>query len=345
MDPGDPGRRRRARFRARPGHRGHGPSPRTRPSRTSSPRAPPPRPPPPTTPSRRTSGASRPRPTTGSASRPAAPTPRRRAPAPRRRRTRPSRASASAWSPAPTGRPATSRRTAISRPAATWTPWLHLGDYIYEYGTGDYGTRDTVVRQHAPTTRSSPSPTTGSGTGSTRPTPTSRPCTRSPPSSRSGTTTSSPTTPGRAVPRTTPRARRDLDGPSGRRQAGLLRVDAGAPRDRGHHLPPSALRQAGRPLPARPAVLPLPAGRRGQRLGRRPGPYDHGPRPTGLAQGRPEVLRHDLAAGRQLRDDLAVRDRLALGGPAEAAGRTPRPAEGGPRPQHRPVGRLHGRPP
>lgn len=28
--------------------------------------------------------------------------------------------------------------------------WLHLGDYIYEYGTGDYGTRDTVVRQHAP---------------------------------------------------------------------------------------------------------------------------------------------------------------------------------------------------
>lgn len=29
--------------------------------------------------------------------------------------------------------------------------WLHLGDYIYEYGTGGYGTRDTVVRQHAPT--------------------------------------------------------------------------------------------------------------------------------------------------------------------------------------------------
>ncbi|MFE3037464.1 alkaline phosphatase D family protein [Streptomyces canus] len=29
--------------------------------------------------------------------------------------------------------------------------WLHLGDYIYEYGTGDYGTRGTVVRQHAPT--------------------------------------------------------------------------------------------------------------------------------------------------------------------------------------------------
>ncbi|MFI6929084.1 alkaline phosphatase D family protein [Streptomyces sp. NPDC050287] len=29
--------------------------------------------------------------------------------------------------------------------------WLHLGDYIYEYGTGAYGTRDTVVRPHAPT--------------------------------------------------------------------------------------------------------------------------------------------------------------------------------------------------
>ncbi|MFF0697513.1 alkaline phosphatase D family protein [Streptomyces tendae] len=28
--------------------------------------------------------------------------------------------------------------------------WLHLGDYIYEYGTGEYGTRDTVVRPHSP---------------------------------------------------------------------------------------------------------------------------------------------------------------------------------------------------
>ncbi|MET9733592.1 alkaline phosphatase D family protein [Streptomyces sp. NPDC006458] len=28
--------------------------------------------------------------------------------------------------------------------------WLHLGDYIYEYGNGQYGTRDTVVRPHAP---------------------------------------------------------------------------------------------------------------------------------------------------------------------------------------------------
>ncbi|MFJ6543728.1 alkaline phosphatase D family protein [Streptomyces sp. NPDC091385] len=29
--------------------------------------------------------------------------------------------------------------------------WLHLGDYIYEYGSGEYGTRDKVVRPHAPT--------------------------------------------------------------------------------------------------------------------------------------------------------------------------------------------------
>ncbi|TXS45316.1 alkaline phosphatase [Streptomyces sp. uw30] len=29
--------------------------------------------------------------------------------------------------------------------------WLHLGDYIYEYGSGEYGTRGTVVRQTAPT--------------------------------------------------------------------------------------------------------------------------------------------------------------------------------------------------
>ncbi|WP_330236620.1 alkaline phosphatase D family protein [Streptomyces sp. NBC_00566] len=28
--------------------------------------------------------------------------------------------------------------------------WLHLGDYIYEYGNGEYGTRGTVVRPHSP---------------------------------------------------------------------------------------------------------------------------------------------------------------------------------------------------
>ncbi|MFE9610488.1 alkaline phosphatase D family protein [Streptomyces sp. NPDC006012] len=29
--------------------------------------------------------------------------------------------------------------------------WLHLGDYIYEYGSGAYGTRDSIVRPHTPT--------------------------------------------------------------------------------------------------------------------------------------------------------------------------------------------------
>ncbi|MEU6572982.1 alkaline phosphatase D family protein [Streptomyces sp. NPDC046805] len=29
--------------------------------------------------------------------------------------------------------------------------WLHLGDYIYEYRSGEYGTRGTVVRPHTPT--------------------------------------------------------------------------------------------------------------------------------------------------------------------------------------------------
>ncbi|MDT0435324.1 MULTISPECIES: alkaline phosphatase D family protein [Streptomyces] len=28
--------------------------------------------------------------------------------------------------------------------------WLHLGDYLYEYATGEYGTRGTVVRAHEP---------------------------------------------------------------------------------------------------------------------------------------------------------------------------------------------------
>ncbi|GGQ16982.1 alkaline phosphatase D family protein [Streptomyces pseudogriseolus] len=28
--------------------------------------------------------------------------------------------------------------------------WLHLGDYVYEYGTGEYGARDQVVRPHSP---------------------------------------------------------------------------------------------------------------------------------------------------------------------------------------------------
>ena len=86
---------------------------------------------------------------------------------------------------------------------------LHLGDYIYEYGTGEYAGAGTSSARTQPDARDPhASPTTASGTPSTRPTPTCRPCTPRTRSSRSGTTTSSPTTPGPAAPRTTPRARR-----------------------------------------------------------------------------------------------------------------------------------------
>ncbi|GAA3067650.1 hypothetical protein GCM10020000_60020 [Streptomyces olivoverticillatus] len=80
---------------------------------------------------------------------------------------------------------------------------FHLGDYIYEYKSGEYPALKYGVRKHSPSTRSSRWPTTGPGTARTRRTPTSRPCTTRTPSSPSGTTTSSPTTPGRAAPRTT----------------------------------------------------------------------------------------------------------------------------------------------
>ena len=80
---------------------------------------------------------------------------------------------------------------------------LHLGDYIYEYGPGEYGYGQGDVRHppaRPPPTRSSTSPTTGSGTRSTSRTPTCSACTRSTRSSPPGTTTSPPTTPGRAAP-------------------------------------------------------------------------------------------------------------------------------------------------
>ncbi|CAK7285394.1 putative Secreted alkaline phosphatase [Streptomyces misionensis JCM 4497] len=136
-----------------------------------------------------------------------------------------------------------------------------------------------------------------------------------------------------------------LDRPQGGRQAGVLRVDAGAPGDRGHHLPAAPLRQARRPVPAGPALVPLPAGVRHQRFGRRRRPHHHRPGPAGLAEGGPEVLRHHMAAGRQLGDDRSVRRRLAHRRPAGAARPAARPAAGRHRRQHRPVGRLHPRPP
>ncbi|MGX1157517.1 hypothetical protein RKD39_005095 [Streptomyces albogriseolus] len=74
-----------------------------------------------------------------------------------------------------------------------------------------------------------------------------------------------------------------LGRPAGRREAGVLRVDAGPPGGRGHHLPPAALRQAGRPVAAGPALLPLAAGlARRRRRGRpRAAPSPAAPSSTG----------------------------------------------------------------
>ena len=113
--------------------------------------------------------------------------------------------SASAWCPAPTCRPAGSRRTAGSPGATTCTRVVHLGDYLYEYGPGQYGLGqdNTDIRRTSRPTRWSRWPTTGSGTRSTSATPTCRPRTRSSPGSSPGTTTRSPTTSGAAARRTT----------------------------------------------------------------------------------------------------------------------------------------------
>ena len=223
---------------------------------------------------------------------------------------------------------------------------LHLGDYIYEYADRRVTPRrSTSSAQHEPSTRSSPSPTTAPGTATTRRTPTCRPCTPRTRSSRSGTTTSSPTTPGRAAPRTTRRARRATGrtASAAAKQAYFEWMPVRAS-DRGHHLPAAALRQPRRPAPARPALLPLRAGRRRQRHGRRPGAHDHRPRPAGLAEGGPGRFGRHLEAGRHLGDDLAGRLRLGARPSPGAAGRVAGPAEGGPGGQRRPVGRLHRRP-
>ena len=59
---------------------------------------------------------------------------------------------------------------------------LHLGDYLYEYAPGEYGygSSNQDIRRHDPAREMvSPRATTGAGTRSTRPTPTSSACTRS----------------------------------------------------------------------------------------------------------------------------------------------------------------------
>ena len=75
---------------------------------------------------------------------------------------------------------------------------IHLGDYLYEYQPGKYS-YGPATRTCAATSRrgrSSAWPTTGSGTGSTRPTLTCRRCTLRCRSSSRGTTTRSPTAAG-----------------------------------------------------------------------------------------------------------------------------------------------------
>ena len=116
-------------------------------------RAPPPRRPPPTTPSRRTSGACARPPPTASASPPAT----ARSPVARTR-----------TAPAADAATAGVRFGVVS--CANWESGyfsayrhlaargdldaiLHLGDYIYEYATGEYPDAEYVVRQHAPAAR------------------------------------------------------------------------------------------------------------------------------------------------------------------------------------------------
>ena len=131
---------------------------------------------------------------------------------------------------------------ASGRPRATWTPSCTSATTSTSTAPASTPLQGTSSAPSSPSTRSSPSPTTAPGTPTTSSIPTCRRCTRRTRSSPSGTTTRSPTTPGPAAPRTTPPARRASGPTATGRQAGLLRVDAGAPLHRGHHLPAAALR-------------------------------------------------------------------------------------------------------
>ena len=261
--------------------------------------------------------------------RPAAPTPRPPAPAPPRPPTPPSPGvrfgvvSCANWE---AGYFSAYRHLAAR---GDLDAWLHLGDYIYEYGTGEYAdARAPSYARTRPPTRSSRSPTTAPGTAvQDRPRP-SGPARRGPGHRDLGR-------PRVRQRRLVGRRREPHRGRGGRpgrpaqaaaKQAYFewMPVRAG---DRGHHLPPAALRQARRPLAARPALLPLAAGRRSATA-----TVDD---PDRTLTGRAQLdwlkaglagLRHHLAAGRQLGDDLAVRHRLALRRPAGAARRAAGPA-------------------
>ncbi len=222
--------------------------------------------------------------------------------------------------------------------------WLHLGDYIYEYKSGEYGTRGTVVRPHSPANeiitladyrvrhaRYKTDPDlqalhhkapviaiwddhefadnawSGGAVNHTE--------------GAEGTWTARKAAANQAYFEWMP-VRPAVEGTTYRR----LRFGRLAD------------------LSLLPAVLPLAAGVHGERFGRRPEPHHHGTRAARLAEGGSEVLGHHLAAGRQLGDDLALRRRLAHRRPAQAAGEAAGLPQGASR-STPPVGRLHGRPP
>lgn len=84
---------------------------------------------------------------------------------------------------------------------------LHVGDYIYEYPLGPTGRVRRSDGTTIPPARSSPCPTTGGATPSTRPIPTCRRSTPAAPGWSPSTTTTSRTTRGGRAPRTTSRRR------------------------------------------------------------------------------------------------------------------------------------------
>ena len=317
VDPCDPERRGRLPGLGQgAGHaRWAGPSPPTRRSPTWSPmggrspdrrRA--------TTPSRRTCAASRPRHRVLlPLHRLAAPTPPRGAPGPRRRRDaavdrlRFGVVSCANWEAgcfSPYRQLAAPRRP--GRGAAPGRLHLRVRRRRVRHGQR-HGRSGRTSRP----TRSSPSPTTGSGTRSTRPDPDLQALHAKSRSSPPGTTTSSPTTPRRAAPRTTsptPRAtgRPGRPRPSRRTTSGCR---CGPPIRRGTSSTggcgsagwPSSACSTCAPTATQQASL-RPSGRRG-----RPGPHHHRPRADGLAQGGSLTRRPRLEAGRQPGDDRAVR--------------------------------------
>ena len=212
---------------------------------------------------------------------------------------------------------------------------LHLGDYIYEYGTGEYAAGDNVVRPHAadardPHPRRLPRP----ARPRTRPTRTSRRCTPPRPcvaiwddhevanDAWSG-----------GAENHTQGTEGDWAARQAAAQAGVLRVDAGAHR---RSRAPSTAGCASASSPTCPCSTCAPSARSRSRSATARSTTRTARSPAGaqldwLKAGLTS-LRHDLEAGRQLGDDLA-------GSPSarctadllEPARRAARPAAGGPR--------------